>query len=139
MPNAADTYQPDLAQPSPNRVIIFNPPPDYDIISMSASFIRLHEQGHDVHVAYQTSGNIAVSDDEAARYIDFAADFNRRDQGGDKNRAVDNAGQFDASQYEIAREFLKQQKHGEMDTTAVRRVKGMIRRRKESVRATGRK
>lgn len=116
-PNADDTYRPERAEPARKRVIIFSPHPDDDIISMGGTFIRLHEQGHDVHVAYQTSGNIAVSDDEAYRYIDFAADFNQR--------TGQEAG---ADMYEAARDFLKKKKPGETDIPEVRAVKGIIRR-----------
>ena len=57
------------------RVLIFSPHPDDDIISMGGTFMRLHDQGHDVHVAYQTSGNIAVTDEFVTRFIDFAVGF----------------------------------------------------------------
>src|SRR4029078_5296232 len=61
----------------PKRVIVFSPHPDDDVISMGGTLIRLVDQGHEVHVAYQTSGNIAVFDDDAIRFADFAADFSR--------------------------------------------------------------
>ena len=62
-PNADDSTRPERANPYPKRVIIFSPHPDDDVISMGGTFARLVEQGHDVHVAYETSGNIAVLDD----------------------------------------------------------------------------
>ena len=68
-PNADDTNRPERANPYPKRVIVFSPHPDDDVISMGGTFQRLVDQGHDVHVAYQTSGNIAVGDDEALRYV----------------------------------------------------------------------
>ncbi len=58
---------------SPSGPIIFSPHPDDDVISMGGTFIRLVDQGHEVHVAYQTSGNIAVFDDDAVRFADFVA------------------------------------------------------------------
>jgi glucosamine-6-phosphate deaminase len=61
----------------PKRCLIFSPHPDDDVISMGGTLIRLIDQGHDVHVAYQTSGNIAVFDGDALRFVDFALDFNR--------------------------------------------------------------
>src|SRR4029079_18890970 len=61
----------------PKRVLIFSPHPDDDVISMGGTLIRLVDHGHEVHVAYQTSGNIAVFDDDAVRFADFARDFNR--------------------------------------------------------------
>lgn len=70
-PDADDTYRPERATPFPKRVIIFSPHPDDDVISMGGTFQRLVNQGHEVHVAYQTSGNIAVSDEEVIRYISF--------------------------------------------------------------------
>ena len=77
-PNADDTYRPERAQPFPKRVVLFSPHPDDDVISMGGTFIRLVDQGHEVHVAYQTSGNIAVFDDDAIRFADFVRDFNEQ-------------------------------------------------------------
>lgn len=68
-PDADDTNRPERAQPYPKRVVIFSPHPDDDVISMGGTFQRLVNQGHDVHVAYQTSGNIAVGDEEVIRYV----------------------------------------------------------------------
>ena len=73
-PNADDKYRPERATPEKKRVIIFSPHPDDDIISMGGTFDRLVAQGHEVHVAYQTSGNIAVSDQDAMRFLEVAAD-----------------------------------------------------------------
>lgn len=70
-PGSDDKTRPERSEPFPKRVIVFSPHPDDDVISMGGTFIRLAEQGHDVHVAYQTSGNIAVFDDDAHRYMDF--------------------------------------------------------------------
>ncbi len=71
-PNCDDTTRPERATPYPKRVIIFSPHPDDDVISMGGTAIRLHDQGHDVHIAYQTSGNIAVGDDYVLQIIDTA-------------------------------------------------------------------
>lgn len=68
-PDADDTYRPERALPYPKRVIVFSPHPDDDVISMGGTLQRLVSQGHDVHVAYQTSGNIAVGDEDTLRYI----------------------------------------------------------------------
>ncbi len=70
-PGSDDRTRPERSEPFPKKVVVFSPHPDDDVISMGGTFIRLAEQGHDVHVAYQTSGNIAVSDDDARRYLDF--------------------------------------------------------------------
>jgi len=74
-PNADDTTRPERAVPAKKRVIIFSPHPDDDVISMGGTFLRLVEQGHEVHVAYQVSGNIAVHDVDAWRYAQFMAAY----------------------------------------------------------------
>lgn len=68
-PNADDSNRPERALPYPKRVLVFSPHPDDDVISMGGTFQRLVDQNHEVHVAYQTSGNIAVGDEEAIRYV----------------------------------------------------------------------
>ncbi|MDR0749020.1 MAG: glucosamine-6-phosphate deaminase [Tannerellaceae bacterium] len=73
-PNADDSNRPERATPYPKRMIIFSPHPDDDVISMGGTFNRLCEQGHDVYVAYQTSGNIAVGDEEVIRYCEYLRD-----------------------------------------------------------------
>lgn len=70
-PNADDTNRPERAKPYPKDVLIFSPHPDDDVISMGGTFARLIKQGHNVHVAYETSGCIAVCDDEVVRFLDF--------------------------------------------------------------------
>jgi len=118
-PNADDTNRPERANPEKKRVIIFSPHPDDDIISMGGTFIRLHEQGHEVHVGYQTSGNIAVADDEALRFIDFVVDYNEK-FGNSNDQAI--------KLYKEAGEAIRAKKGFEPDTEAVRQVKGLIRR-----------
>ncbi|MFY7900521.1 MAG: glucosamine-6-phosphate deaminase [Chitinophagaceae bacterium] len=71
-PNAVIPNHPERSTPHPKRCVIFSPHPDDDIISMGGTFMRLHDQGHEVHVAYQTSGNIAVTDEFVTRFLDFA-------------------------------------------------------------------
>ncbi len=73
-PNADDSNRPERATPFPKKVIIFSPHPDDDVISMGGTFHRLCQQGHDVYVAYQTSGNIAVGDEEVIRYCEYLRD-----------------------------------------------------------------
>lgn len=70
-PNADDSSRPERAVPYPKRVIVFSPHPDDDVISMGGTLHKLIQQGHDVHVAYQTSGNIAVGDEEVVRYVSY--------------------------------------------------------------------
>jgi glucosamine-6-phosphate deaminase len=74
-PNVDDSTRPERANPYPKRVVVFSPHPDDDVISMGGTLARLSEHGHEVHVAYQTSGNIAVFDDEVARFLDFIRDI----------------------------------------------------------------
>jgi glucosamine-6-phosphate deaminase len=118
-PNADDTYRPERATPAKKRVLIFSPHPDDDIISMGGTFIRLHEQGHDVHVAYQTSGNIAVSDEEAVRFADFIVDTNRK-FGFDNSQAN--------AMLKKINNFLKNKKTSEKDIDELRQIKGLIRK-----------
>jgi glucosamine-6-phosphate deaminase len=118
-PNADDTYRPERANPFPKRVIIFSPHPDDDVISMGGTFIRLVDQGHEVHVAYQTSGNIAVFDDDAVRFADFVRDFN--DQFG---LSKGDGEKF----YKKVVESIKQKGPGQNDTPEVLAIKGLIRR-----------
>ena len=70
-PNADDSNRPERAAPYPKKIIVFSPHPDDDVISMGGTFRRLCDQNHEVHVAYQTSGNIAVGDEEVIRYCEF--------------------------------------------------------------------
>lgn len=124
-PNADDSNRPERAQPEKKRVLIFSPHPDDDIISMGGTFKRLVEQGHEVHVGYQTSGNIAVADDEALRFASFVIDYNEKFNIENK-KAVDI--------YKRAVKFLKNKKSSEIDTNEVRFIKGLI--RKGEARAT---
>jgi glucosamine-6-phosphate deaminase len=110
---------PERRYPARKRVIIFSPHPDDDIISMGGTFIRLHEQGHEVHVGYQTSGNIAVSDEFVMRQIDFAVEFDKS-FGIDKSRAN--------RIWKDAQDFLSTKRSHQKDTDDIRSIKGMIRR-----------
>ncbi|MDO1445832.1 glucosamine-6-phosphate deaminase [Rhodocytophaga aerolata] len=118
-PNSDDTNRPERAQPFPKRSIIFSPHPDDDVISMGGTLLRLVDQKHDVHVAYQTSGNIAVFDDDARRFADFALDFYKKMNLGN--------GQMEHLHTEVV-EFLKGKKLGEEDTSVVQDVKALIRK-----------
>ncbi len=118
-PNADDTNRPERATPAKKRVIIFSPHPDDDIISMGGTFQRLVDQDHEVHVAYQTSGNIAVADDEALRFIEFIKDY---------NKAFGIVSDETEKMYEEALAFLQVKKNGEKDVESLRKVKGLIRK-----------
>jgi len=124
-PNSDNKNHPERSEPVKKRVLIFSPHPDDDIISMGGTFKRLAEQGHDVHVAYQTSGNIAVADDEALRFAAFVSDYNEK-----FNINNDDA----ANLYNRAKTFLKNKKDSDIDTSEVREIKGLI--RKGEARAT---
>ena len=118
-PNADDSQRPERATPFPKRVIIFSPHPDDDVISMGGTFLRLVDQGHDVHVAYQTSGNIAVFDDDAIRFVDFAKDFSSL--LGGKYKEIENF--FDDVVKAIANKAP-----GDVDSKQVQQLKALIRR-----------
>jgi glucosamine-6-phosphate deaminase len=103
----------------PKRVVIFSPHPDDDVISMGGTFIRLCDQGHEVHVAYQTSGNIAVFDEAALRHADFVREYAR----------AFGLGEQQAERIEDQIEsFIKRKQPGEVDSPELQKIKGMIRR-----------
>ncbi|TDE42141.1 glucosamine-6-phosphate deaminase [Flavobacterium rhamnosiphilum] len=124
-PNADDANRPERAEPARKRVLIFSPHPDDDIISMGGTFMRLQQQGHEVHVAYQTSGNIAVADDEAQRFARFVIDYNEK--FGIKSAEAEHI-------YAKSIAFLQNKKASEIDIPEVRYTKGLI--RKGEARAT---
>ncbi len=117
-PNADDSKRPERATPAKKRVLIFSPHPDDDIISMGGTFKRLQEQGHEVHIGYQTSGNIAVADDEALRFANFVCDYNAK-----FCIESDEADKI----YKKSIAFLKNKKSSESDIPEVRHIKGLIR------------
>jgi glucosamine-6-phosphate deaminase len=110
-PNAEDFNRPERAVPAKKRVIIFSPHPDDDVISMGGTFERLVEQGHEVHVAYQTSGNIAVSDEDALKFAEIAKALNSNATIAQK--VVD---------------FLNCKTENDLDSEETRNLKGLIRR-----------
>ncbi|WP_051476033.1 glucosamine-6-phosphate deaminase [Aquimarina megaterium] len=117
-PNADDTNRPERANPAKKRVIIFSPHPDDDVISMGGTFDRLVEQGHDVHVAYQTSGNIAVSNQEALKFAEVGQKLNS-----------------DSTVAQNIINTLSNTSEYAVDTIEIRQLKGLI-RRSESFAAT---
>ena len=119
-PNADDTYRPERANPFPKRVIVFSPHPDDDVISMGGTIRRLVQQGHDVHIAYETSGNIAVGDEEVTRFMHFVNGFNQL--------FIDNSDETIKKMYADIKTFLANKKAGDIDTPEVRTIKGLIRR-----------
>ena len=119
-PNADDTYRPERAKPFPKRIVVFSPHPDDDVISMGGTIRRLVQQGHDVHVCYETSGNIAVGDEEVVRFMHFINGFNQLFDN-DSNETIH-------SKYAEIKGFLKNKKEGDMDTRDILTIKGLIRR-----------
>jgi len=118
-PNVVIPAHPERSNPFPKKALIFSPHPDDDIISMGGTFMRLQDQGHDVHVGYQTSGNIAVTDEFVTRFLDFAVGF--EDLFGIDNK----------KSQEIltnARAYLANKKSDHIDTAEIRAIKGLIRR-----------
>lgn len=118
-PGAHIPAHPERSSPYPKRVIIFSPHPDDDIISMGGTFQRLHDQGNDVHVAYQTSGNIAVTDEFVTRFLDFATGFEEI-AGIDTSKSK----KIEAD----VRKFIAKKKSNQVDTPTIRSIKGLIRR-----------
>lgn len=124
-PNDDDTYRPERAQPFPKRVIVFSPHPDDDVISMGGTLKRLVDQGHDVHVAYETSGNIAVGDEDMLRYFMMM----------DKIAPMFG---FNVEQYEKlstdVREFVRSKTSaGDVDSKEIREIKTMIRQAEATI------
>ena len=119
-PNADDTHRPERAKPYPKRVVVFSPHPDDDVISMGGTIRRLVEQKHDVHVAYETSGNIAVGDEEVIRFLHFINGFNQIFNNSEDKVITD--------KYAEIRKFLKEKKDGDIDTRDILTIKGLIRR-----------
>ena len=119
-PDADDTYRPERAKPFPKRVIVFSPHPDDDVISMGGTLRRLVQQGHDVHVAYETSGNIAVGDEEVVRFMHFINGFNQL--------FINDQDDVIKSKYKEIKKFLKNKREGDIDSQDIRTIKGLIRR-----------
>ncbi len=117
-PKEDDRYRPERAKPFPKRSLIFSPHPDDDVISMGGTLIRLVDHGHDVHVAYQTSGNIAVFDDDVIRFADFVTDFAETFEMKDAKAK---------SLFKEITKFLKNKEPGQMDSPEIKEIKGLIR------------
>ena len=120
-PDADDSTRPVPSTPFPKRVVIFSPHPDDDVISMGGTFIRLAEQGHDVHVAYQTSGNVAVHDDVVLQHMDAARELGFGDR------------------FDEVKAIIASKKPGQPEPRALLDLKGSIRRAeaKAAVRSFG--
>ncbi len=119
-PNADDTYRPERAKPFPKRVIVFSPHPDDDVISMGGTLRRLVQQGHEVHLAYETSGNIAVGDEEVTRFMHFINGFNQLFANSKDNVITE--------KYKEIKAFFADKKDGDSDPRDILTIKGLIRR-----------
>ena len=119
-PNADDSTRPERALPYPKRVIVFSPHPDDDVISMGGTIRRLKQQGHDVHVAYETSGNIAVADEEVRLYMHVLRAFNEKFANGSDDIIKHYSDEVLG--------FIKRKQEGDFDNRDVLTVKGLIRR-----------
>ena len=119
-PNADDTYRPERSKPYPKRVIVFSPHPDDDVISMGGTIRRLVQQKHDVHVAYETSGNIAVGDEEVTRFMHFINGFNQI--------FADSKDSVISDKYKEIKTFFAKKKESDFDTRDILTIKGLIRR-----------
>jgi glucosamine-6-phosphate deaminase len=118
-PNSDIPAHPERSEPYPKRVVIFSPHPDDDIISMGGTFQRLYDQGHEVNVAYQTSGNIAVTDEFVTRFLNFAVGFEQLFSSDSK---------LAQEVLQEARAFLQNKRSNQIDTAEIRSIKGLIRR-----------
>ncbi len=114
-PDVDDSYRPERRNPFPKRSLIFSPHPDDDVISMGGTLLRLVDQGHEVYVGYQTSGNIAVFDDDVIRFMDFVTDI----RDGDKEIS---------QEFKDIREFLSKKKSGQIDSKEIQKFKSLIRK-----------
>ena len=118
-PNADDSRRPERREPFPKRAVIFSPHPDDDVISMGGTLIRLVDHGHDVHIAYQTSGNIAVFDDDVIRFADFVLDY---------MEAFDMKEEKADTLFRKINDYLKSKEPGQVDSPEIKKIKGLIRR-----------
>ena len=118
-PGVEDTFRPERAEPAQKRIVIFSPHPDDDVISMGGTLLRLVEQGHDVHVAYQVSGNFAVSDEYVTRFLDFHHEYiGYYDYNNEKAEV----------QQQKVLSFIKNKKENMIDIPDLNKVKSLIRR-----------
>lgn len=122
----SNTISPERSFPATKRVLIFSPHPDDDVISMGGTFAKLVEQGHEVYVAYQTSGSIAVSDEDAIRFADF---YSQQTQ-------VLAANISGGELYSQIKQKISSKQPGEVDCKEVLSIKTLI--RKTEARAAAR-
>ncbi|MEX2464039.1 MAG: glucosamine-6-phosphate deaminase [Balneolaceae bacterium] len=112
-PDADDINRPERAKPFPKKVLVFSPHPADDVVSMGGTLMRLVDHGHDVHVVYQTSGNIAVYDDEALRYADFVSRYSSQ--------------KTEQELYKKVRSLMDKKQPGDIDSEEMLKLKTNIR------------
>lgn len=112
---AFDLWQSNMVNTKNAKAVIFSPHPDDDVISMGGTIIQLVDNGFDVHVAYQTSGNIAVHDDDVLRFLQFCIDSNPN------NESV-------KAEFTQTKEFFKNKKEGQPDLKKIQDLKAFIRK-----------
>lgn len=118
-PNADDTYRPERAEPAKKRVLVFSPHPDDDVISMGGTLIRLQQHGHYVHIAYQTSGNISVFDDDVVWFTNFVNDF---------QQTFDLPHERTGELLKFVERTIKHKTSGEIDNKDILKIKTIMRR-----------
>ena len=119
-PDVDDSTRPERAKPYPKRVVVFSPHPDDDVISMGGTIRRLMQQKHDVHVAYETSGDIAVGDEEVRRFMHFINGFNSIFANG-SDEVIKHS-------YQVVKNFIRNKKPGDLDSKQILQLKALIRR-----------
>lgn len=117
-PHVSDENRPERAEPAQKRVVVFSPHPDDDVISMGGTLQRLVDHQHEVHVAYQTNGNLAVADEKVIEILDMLrtlqTDFN--------------GVEFSAERLDKIEEFLTHRNPLEADIEDVQTIKALIRK-----------
>jgi glucosamine-6-phosphate deaminase len=114
-----DTFRPERANPGKKRIVVFSPHPDDDVISMGGTLLRLVEQGHEVHLAYQVSGNFAVSDEYVTRFLDFHQEY---------INYYDRENKMATDQQDKVLSFIRNKEENQIDIPDVRKIKALIRR-----------
>ena len=117
-PNADDMYRPERAKPGKKRVLVFSPHPDDDVISMGGTLMRLQQHMHDIHVAYQTSGNISVFDDDVIWFTNFVNEFHQS-----FNLPKERTGAL----LNLIQKTLRDKNPGEIDSKEVLNIKTIVR------------
>ena len=117
-PDADDTNRPERAQPHPKRVLVLSPEPHDAFVGMGGTIDRLIEQGHEVRLAIQTSGNLRVSDVAAYKFASVVREMAELIGGhGWEGQA--------AYAEDILRQLDEKGEFG-LDPETVRKLKGLI-------------